>query len=117
MPELGMELVIEVRGFADAKLWIDRALVGGVLRCLSPNRTGLCEQAALSVFWQDQAEWYPCCDAHREYGEQWSGSTRWNPYEMSLLVIPEKAGAWMEELAPEYREKIIKVEEYERSTD
>lgn len=104
----GKSLIIQVRGFNEAKNWIDRCVRDGIVKCGGGN----CWHAATHVFWQDRAEWYPLCEDHREYGQQWTGSTGWNPSSFSLAVLPDKIDAWMEALEPQYR-KYMRVEDYD----
>jgi len=98
---IGYELIVRsVNGFHHAKAIIYNLIREGIVKC------GQCDQSATHVFWQDQAEWYCRCDAHREHGQMWTGHTRWNPSSFGLNVIPEKARAWLEANypdVPEYR--------------
>ncbi len=105
---LGKSLVIQVRGFNDAKLWIDRCVRAGIVKCAGGN----CWNAATHTFWQDRAEWYCLCESHREHGQQWTGSTHWNPSSFSLAVLPDKIDAWLSQLEPQYR-KFFSIEDYD----
>lgn len=110
----GWELIVRnVNGFGHARMIIHDLVRAGIVRCLSPHREDLCDNPATSVLWQDQAEWYPCCDQHADYGEQWTGSTHWNPSAFAILVIPDKCREWLKALKPEDR-KQYKVRKYER---
>jgi len=97
---IGYELIIEVNGFSDARGWINRLVRAGVAKCT------LCANAATHVSWTDQAEWYPHCEDHRDDGEQWTGSTRWNPSSFGINVLKDAARAWFDTLEPFERHKI-----------
>lgn len=103
----GYELIInDVNGFSGAKAWIYRLIHAGIVKC------GQCDQPATHVFWQDQAEWYVRCDVHREYGEMWTGSTRWKPSSFSLNVLKEPARAWFRTLDSVERQQ-LRVRKYD----
>lgn len=88
--KIGYELIVKrVRGFDDARRWIYDLIGAGIVKC------GQCSNPATHVFWQDQAEWYCRCDQHREYGSQWTGSTRWNPSSFGLNVLKDKTDDWL----------------------
>jgi hypothetical protein len=106
---LGKQLIILVRGFHDAQMWINRCTDARIVKCAG----GDCWHAATHVFWQDRAEWYPLCDDHRDYGQQWSGSTRWEPSEFSLAVLPDKIDAWLTTQGNELELGILRVEDYD----
>ena len=108
MSDMGLYLQIWVANFIDMKLFIDRCVRAGIVCCLSPERTQLCDNPATFVFWQDQAEWYPCCDEHDPGPPQWTGSTRFYPHHLELAVIPDKARAWLAGLSAEERSHITK---------
>jgi len=93
----GYRLVIEVDGFHDAKNWIYRCVRAGIVKCSQ------CQQPAVRVWWNDAAEWYPECPEHHQYGDMWTGSTRWNPSSFSLNVLKDPAKAWLETLPEEDR--------------
>ncbi len=113
MDHNGLSLKIFVQSFHDMKYWVDRFRYAGILRCLSPERDHLCDNPVSRIFWQDQAEWYPCCVEHWPGPPQWTGSTRFHPHVMDLPVIAQKALEWLKTLDPEDRKR-IKTEEYER---
>lgn len=104
----GKSLTIQVRGFNEAKQWIDRCVRDGIVKCGG----GSCWHAATHTFWQDCAEWYPLCEDHRDYGQQWTGSTGWNPSSFSLPVLSDKIDTWLNTLEPQYR-KFMRVEDYD----
>jgi hypothetical protein len=99
-------VIAPVRGFSDARMWINRMIREGVVKC------GQCDQPATHVFWQDQAEWYCRCDAHPEVGEQWTGSTRWKPSNFGINVLQEAAQAWIATLEP-YEREMVTLEAYD----
>lgn len=109
----GLSLKIFVYNFHDMKYWIDRFMSAKILRCISPERKEICDNTVTKIFWQDPAEWYPCCDEHMPGPPQWTGSTRFSPHMMDLPVFPKEAIAWLVTLESEDRAK-IKTEEYER---
>jgi len=113
MPKKGLFLRLWVANFPDMQLFIDRCVRAGIVRCLSPKRKDLCDNPATFVFWQDQAEWYPCCYEHDPGLSQWEGSTRFYPHYLELPVIPGKAMAWLAGLSAEERSHITK-RAYER---
>ena len=98
--KIGYEIVIEVDGFDDARRWIYRCIDAGIVKC------GQCDNPATHVFWQDRAEWYCRCGNHREYGDQWTGSTRWNPASFGLNVLLDAAKTWYAALPDEDRAKV-----------
>lgn len=98
--ETGYRAVIDVDGFHDAKRWIYDMIRAGIVKC------GQCSEPATHVFWQDRAEWYCRCDQHREYGDQWTGSTRWNPTSFDINVRLAAALLWRNHLEPDERAKV-----------
>jgi len=104
----GKSLIIQVRGFNEAKRWIDRCVSDGIVKCTGGN----CWHAATHTFWQDRAEFYHLCESHRDYGPQWTGSTGWNPSSFSLPVLPDKIDVWLNALEPQYR-KYMSLEDYD----
>ena len=114
MPEMGLEILVRVNGFHDAKDWMYRLVRAHIVRCTSPMRSTYCDHPATRIFWQDRAEWYPCCDAHWVGGDMWTGSTRWNPDVLSMLVLPEPARAWVAAL-PEAERPLVRLHEYDRT--
>ncbi len=98
------------------KAFLYRCLEAGILPCTSPERTEQCDAPARSIWWQDGAEWYPCCDAHRPQGEEWTGSTRFQPGWLQLVVIADKAEAWLATLTSE-EQGSIELERYVRSAE
>lgn len=103
---IGLKAIIRVNGFDDARDWLYLLIRAGVAQCAA------CNKPATHVFWQDQAEWYCFCEEHRETGDQWTGSTRWNPHSFSKIVIPGKAQEWVKTLKPQDR-KLIKLREFD----
>lgn len=105
---IGYELIVsEVNGFSDARHWMARVIRAEAAKC------GRCSAPATHIFFQDQAEFYIRCEAHREHGEQWTGSTRWRPDSFSMNVIPGPAlEAWLAALPPEAR-ALVSVQEYD----
>jgi hypothetical protein len=98
---IGYQVIIDpVHGFSDAKMWIYRMIRAGIVKC------GQCDQAATNIFWQDAAEWYCRCEDHREQGDMWTGSTRWNPSSFGINVIQAEALGWLETLEADEREKV-----------
>lgn len=93
--KIGYEAIVKVNGFQDARHWIQRMVRAGIVECSS------CAKPATHVYWQDQAEWYPHCEDHRDSGDQWTGSTHWNPVDFGLTVLPEAAKAWHATLSPD----------------
>src|SRR5688572_194565 len=98
--KIGYQAIIKVNGFNDARNWIRRLIREGIVKC------GQCDKAATHVFWQDQAEWYCRCDDHPEIGDQWTGSTRWNPTSFGINVIREAANTFLETLEPSEAKRI-----------
>lgn len=113
----GLALRMRVATFHQMKNFVERAVRAGVVVCISPERQDICANPATLIFWQDQAEWYPCCPEHdpRDYsylggfdGGQWTGSTRFYSHVLDLCVIPGKAEAWLATLSAEERSEITK---------
>lgn len=105
--KIGYEAIIEVDGFRDASRWIYRMIDAGIVEC------GQCEQPATHVFWQDQAEFYCRCNQHWEYGEQWTGSTRWNPQSFGMYVrSKEAAEEWRSTLTTDEQGR-VKIESFD----
>jgi hypothetical protein len=105
--KIAHDILFEVNGFGQAQAWIYRAVAAGVVKC------GQCQNAAAHVFWQDQAEFYLRCDQHHEYGQQWTGSTRWEPLSFGLIAVNEAAAiAWRDTLSPD-EQAIISVEAFD----
>lgn len=109
----GLSLKRWCTNFQDKKLFILACLDARILRCVSPYRDALCDEPAIQVTWQDEAEWYPCCSKHYDTGEQWTGHTRSGGGLVEVIVIPDKALAWLATLPADERAKIT-TEEYER---
>lgn len=104
----GVRVVIRVNGFYDAKSWIYRMVQDGVAKCAS------CDKPAVSVFWQDQAEWYCECEEHATISDMWTGSTHWNPSVFTKTVIPELLEDWLVTLTDDERSK-IQFENYDKT--
>lgn len=65
-----------------------------------------CEQPATHIDFQDSAEWYAhCADHHYGFGEQWTGSTRFQAHHLWVAVYPEKVEAWLAALGVEERKR------------
>jgi hypothetical protein len=108
--EMGLRAIVKVRGFTDARRWIERLVREGVVKC----HGGDCDACATHVYWQDQAEWYPLCEAHREHNPMWSGSTRWNPQSFGINLLPDVARKWYTELDSETQAR-IQLSEYDKT--
>jgi hypothetical protein len=93
-------ILIQVDGFGDAKRWMYRLLHAGIATC------SRCEKPATHIFWNDAAEWYFECEEHYDSREQWTGSTRWDPFLLSKRVIPDKAQDWYLTLEPDEQRRI-----------
>ena len=91
----GMLLSARVESFEILRALSEQLLAVGILRCLSPERLELCDAPATLIFWQDEAEWYPCCSLHWPGGEQWTGSTPFRLHRVEFPVIAELASAWL----------------------
>lgn len=103
---MAYEAVVDVNGFHDARTWIDRMIGARIVAC------GECDQAATHVFWVDRAEWYCRCELHREYGEQWTGSTRWGSGPLRINILRDKMRTWFDTLESFERNK-IRVRKYD----
>lgn len=112
----GLSLNIDFRTFSEMRVFLHRLVDAGIVRCLSPMRHELCDEPAVMVFWQDQAEYYPCCEHHIEHGEQWTGSTRVVDGYLSICVIPDKAREWLALQEPALQGR-IELTEYERDPE
>ena len=109
----GMLLSVRVDSFEFLRGFAEILLDAGILRCLSPDRFELCDAPATRIFWQDEAEWYPCCAAHWPRGEQWTGSTPFRLHRVDFPVIHDKAVAWLaQQDAPTWQ--VLRVSEYDR---
>ena len=111
--EQGMSIKARFRSFDRMWRFVTECVSKGFVRCVGPEREALCDVPARHIFWQDEAEWYPCCVPHWPGGYQWTGHTSWPGGYVELCVIPEKAEAWLASLPPKKRKR-IKVEYYER---
>lgn len=89
-PLEGMELTFRLRSIDELQMLLRRLLRRRALVCLSPNRKERCDSPATGVFWQDESEWYPCCDAHWPSGHQWLGHTRFYGYCTRLNLFAER---------------------------
>jgi len=105
----GLTLIVSINDFNVMRAFMNRAMMAGIVRCVAPGRADLCDSAATHYFWQDAAEWYPCCDEHRESGPQWTGSTRFSPHDLEISVIRDLAEAWIESLGNGLSSKIKKL--------
>lgn len=112
----GMLVSMYCRTFESLQIFVLDFVQSGSVRCLSPSRKKPCDNAATNVFWQDRAEWYPCCGDHLLEGPQWAGSTGFVPHRVELVVIPDKAEEFMNSLDERYRND-IQVEYYDREAE
>lgn len=109
----GLALHYRVGSFQEARAFVERCIAAGIARCVSPEREEKCDEAATHIYWQDQAEWYPCCDRHAVAGAQWTGSTRWRGRSVEVVVISDLAQPWLSDLPRDEQERIT-LEAYER---
>jgi hypothetical protein len=108
-PLAGVDLTRYTATFADLRCAAESLIQVRALVCVSPNRHTRCDEPATRIFWQDQAEFYPCCDSHWPGGEQWTGSTRFprGGRMASFLCFAERIG-------PEVNEVWEHAEQYDR---
>lgn len=111
----GLELRKHVNNWHEMRSFVEWVVRAGIARCASPERDALCNNPATRVYWQDQAEWYVCCDEHAIWHPQWSGSTRWHGSVASILVDPEKTEQWLKTLSPEQKQG-LRAKWYTRKT-
>ena len=109
----GLALHYAVNSFWEARTFVERCVRAGIARCVSPERDARCEDAATHIHWQDQAEWYLCCNRHAVGGPQWTGSTMWRALSVEVCVIADLAQAWLADVPREEQER-ISLEVYER---
>lgn len=109
----GLTLRRRVDGFHQMRWFVEKVVHAGIARCVSAERDDLCDNPATHVYWQDQAEWYECCDEHAMPYPQWSGSTRWTGNVAAVNVIPDLAFKWLDTLDAEEL-KLIKLAPYIR---
>lgn len=103
---MGLKIIIQVEGFANAKSWMYDLIRAGVVTCSS------CDKPATRIWWNDAAEWYFECGEHYTTAPMWTGSTRWNPSSFSKEVIPGLVQNWIATL-PAEDQKRIRLEEYD----
>lgn len=114
MAEKGLSLSFHATSMNDLRRTLGKLVQAGIVRCVSPDRSSLCDTPAKDIFWQDQAEWYPCCGSHWPDEDQWTGSTRQRfPTEVDVCVIPELARTWLAALSDIDRCKFDEIE-YDR---
>lgn len=104
------------RTYGDMRAFVDDVIRAKIARCLSPERAILCDDPATSVFFQDAAEWYPCCEQHQIVNRQWTGSTRFTPHVVGIPVFPELAESWFHGL-PVALKEITTLGRYPRSDE
>lgn len=104
----GLAFTVPVNGFQDARAQLYTLIQARIVKCTG----GHCNNPATHVYWQDQAEWYEHCEDHRDYGPQWTGSTRWRSSALSVAVLPEAAKTWLAGLPEEERQR-YQVESYD----
>lgn len=72
-----------------------------------------CDQPAKHIDFQDAAEWFcHCPDHHYGFGEQWTGSTRFQPHLLWVAVFPDRVDAWLAAL-PDAERAQWKLESYD----
>jgi hypothetical protein len=101
MVKEGRALSVHVKSFQDAQTQLNILIRAGIVKCTG----GHCHNPATHVYWQDQAEWYEHCEEHRDYGPQWTGSTRWSSSVLSVAVLPQAAQAWLAGLPEAERQR------------
>jgi hypothetical protein len=74
----GVQLKRWFSSFAEFRFFLRQLVRLQAVICLSPNRTERCDAPAIGIFFQDEAEWYPCCVAHWPTGPQWTGHTKYS---------------------------------------
>ncbi len=102
----GLEVSTPVHGFHHAKAMMKHLVSLRIVKCDS------CHNPAVTIFWQDQAEYYFRCHDHDIGGEQWTGSTRWHGNEIGVVVIPELAREWYAAL-PEEEQALYTLQEFD----
>ena len=109
-PLSGVDLQRWFPTFQDLRGAAESLLLACALVCVSPERHERCDNPATAIFWQDQAEFYPCCAEHWPGGEQWTGSTRFprGGRMGGFLCFDERIG-------PDVLEVWTKAEKYDRT--
>lgn len=92
-PLEGLEVVRWMESFDQLEATLRASLQRRSLVCTSPNRHSRCDAPATRIFWQDAAEYYPCCGAHWPDGQQWTGNTRFRPHYATFLLFAERGDA------------------------
>jgi hypothetical protein len=103
----GVEARRHCKTFQELRAFVDEVIRARVARCLSPDRTELCDSPAVRVYWQDQAEWYPCCELHTVNQDQWTGSTHFRPHVVEIPLLADRAEEWHRGLTAERRAMTI----------
>lgn len=98
--EIGIEIKAYARSFSEKRQIINRLIRDGVVKCT------VCGKPATHVHWQDQEEWYEHCEDHRDYGDQWTGSTRGSyPRWVGVTAVPDRVEAWYAALPDSEKEE------------
>lgn len=108
-PLAGIEVGRYMSHFADMRATADSLLRAGALVCVSPGRHARCDKPATAIFWQDEAEFYPCCDEHWPHCDQWCGNTRFPRGGRTAMFL-----CFAERIGPEVDQVWTHVERYNR---